>query len=158
MKELLLNRSKQSDGFHFTGNITVGSRTEDMTNGQYVYFYGFLRDYNSNTSNAMWSPGANFGQVQGLEIINGLYSDKNNVNASVSTQLTIMDNVDMTKYENKTFTITRLDTGQVVSTRYVYTEVEGAPEKSGWGWEQINSMLFTSADVGKTITVQLEIN
>ena len=157
MKELLLNKSKQSDGFHFTGNITVGSRTEDMTNGQYVYFYGFLRDYNSSTSSAMWKPLANFGQVQGLEIINGLYSDKNNVNASVSTQLTIMDNVDMTKYENKTFTITRLDTGQVVSTRYVYTEVEGAPEKSGWGWEQINSMLFTSADVGKTISIQLGI-
>lgn len=153
MKDLLLNRSKQSNGFHFTGNITVGSRTEDMTNGQYVYFYGFLRDYNTSTpGGSTWKPLANFGQLQGIEIINGLYSDKNNVNTTVETALTLMNNIDTTKYENKTFTITRLDTNLSYSFTYAYNEL-----KETYTISSIANTFFDSSDVGKTITVQLVI-
>lgn len=123
MKKLLLDRSKQSDDFHFTGNIIVGSITGDMTNGQYVYYSGFLRDYNTSTPGAIaWKPQANFGQLQGIEIINGLYSDRNSVNTAVETVLTLMSNIDTTKYENKTFTITRLDTNLSCSFTYTYSE------------------------------------
>lgn len=151
-KNLLANKKIIQDDFHLNGTITVGSRTEDMTNGQYTYFYGVLRDYNASVPNAVWKPLANFGQLEGIEIINGFYSDKNNVNTSVSTVLTIMNNIDTTKYENKTFTITRLDTNLSCSFTYAYNDV-----KESYAMSSSANTFFNSSDVGKIITIQLEI-
>ena len=135
------------DDYHFSTNITVGSANLYIEDNGYSYNYGFSTQDGASLMGAFGSSSSSR--------INSLFAQEQTYNSLKNTIFKIVR--DNSIYQNKTLKITRLDTGQVVSTRYVYTEIEGAPEKSSWGWEEIKSMLFTSADVGKTITVQFEI-
>ena len=135
------------DDYHFSTNITVGTANLYIENNGYSYNYGFSTQEGGSLMGAFGSSSSSR--------INSLLSQEQTYNNEKITHFTIVR--DNSIYQNKTAKITRLDTGQVVSTRYIYNEFEGAPEKNNWGWEQINSMLFTSAVFGKTITVQFEI-
>lgn len=136
------------DDYHFSANITVGTANMYIENNGYAYDYGFSTQDGASLMGVFGSSSSSR--------ITSLFGQEQTYNSLKTTHFSIVR--DNSIYQNKTLKITRLDTGQVVSTRYVYNEVEGAPEKSNWFWEQINSMLFTSADVGKTITVQFEIS
>lgn len=156
MKKLLLNRSKQSSGLHLSGTVTVGYRQEDMTNGQYFYAYGITKWTQSTVPDGVFItflPTSPIGSSS-ISSLGVLYSSTTNYNTIKSTTFYLYAE-DLSIFENKTVTVTRLDTGLSFTASFLYSE-----DKQQWMWEIIQPtsfLFFTSSENGKTISISIDM-
>lgn len=148
-KNLLANKKIIQDDFHLAGNITVGRVVETSDSSQ-IPCIGVCKDYETSNSLTFGCPvSSNFGSCS-IPIINALYSHNANDNV---TCFSLMSNIDTTKYEDKTFNVTRLDTNLSLSFSYTFNQYKESYTLRQDGYKTI----FTSADVGKTISIEIEI-
>ena len=161
MKKLLLDRSKQSDGFHLSGTVTVAHHHDYYDNGQYRDFYGFSMGQEETASVDITAAVTPFGATT-VPLLSALYSHFCNFNSYTPTDVRLNALKDLTPYENKTMTVTRLDTGLSFKALITYEVITGEYAKEGWRYDLQDVddsyfMFFTSSDNGKTISINIDI-
>lgn len=161
MKKLLLDRSKQSDGFHLSGTVTVTYHHDYYSNGQYRDFYGFSMGQEETASVDITMATTPFGATT-VPLLSALFSDWCNYNSYKDTTVRLNALKDLTPYENKTMTVTRLDTGLSFKALITYEVITGEYAKEGWRYalqdvDVNNFLFFTSSDNGKIISITIDI-
>lgn len=160
-KNLLANKKIIQDDFHLSGTITVGYHRDYYDNGQYRDFYGFYMGQEEAAGVSITILTTPTGATT-VPLLSALYSHLCNYNSYTPTDVRLNALKDLTPYENKTMTVTRLDTGLSFKALITYEVITGEYAKEGWSYtlQDVDAnyfMFFTSSDNGKTISINIDI-
>ena len=140
MKEILL-KAKQvvQDDYHISANITVGAHDASSSGDGSSMNYGYCEDVTGQCTN------------EKIQRLWGSHLTLSDGSINRTTYLILNTN---SQYDNKIAKISRLDNQVIVTMQYTYYE-----DKQEYQWvNNNNTPIFNQSDVGKTISVYIEIS